>query len=271
MSRIFFDRPLDTVASVWRIHRRDGVALGFTTHDRDIWSDGLLHRAGPGMVPSAIRRTVDFADDAAEIEGALSHDAIRESDLAARRYDGARVAVGAIDWETGEAEILYRGTIESVGRENGSFTARLQSAKAVLARDTIPRTSPGCRARFCDKGCTLSPARFTHRAVAEAIDRDLDRVRFAIGDPTRFAEGELRWIDGPQTGLAATVIAADADGLVLDRAIDSETLPGHRALLREGCDHTIATCATRFTNAANFQGEPHLPGNDLLTHYPMPR
>ncbi len=142
MSRIFFDRPLDTVASVWRIHRRDGVALGFTTHDRDIWSDGLLHRAGPGMVPSAIRRTVDFADDAAEIEGALSHDAIRESDLAARRYDGARVAVGAIDWETGETEILYRGTIESVGRETGSFTARLRSAKAVLARDTIPRTRP---------------------------------------------------------------------------------------------------------------------------------
>ena len=107
--------------------------------------------------------------------------------------------------------------------------------------------------------------------MAEAIDRDLDRVRFAIADPARFAEGELRWIDGPQTGLAATVIAADVDGLVLDRAIDSETLPGHRALLREGCDHTIATCTTRFANAANFQGEPHLPGNDLLTHYPMPR
>ena len=208
MSRIFFDRPLDTVAMVWQVHRRDGVALGFTTHDRDIWADGLLHRAGPGMVPSAIRRTVDFSDDAAEIEGALSHDAITESDLASGRYDGARVAVGAIDWETGAAEILYRGTIESVGRESGRFTARLRSAKAVLARDTIPRTSPGCRARFCDRGCTLSPARFTHRAIVTEIDRDADRVSFAVADPTRFAEGEVRWVDGPQTGLSATVIAA---------------------------------------------------------------
>lgn len=271
MTRIFFDRPLDTVATFWRVHRRDGVALAFTTHDRDIWADGLLHRAGPGMVPSAIRRTVDFSDDAAEIEGALSHDAITESDLASGRYDGARVAVGAIDWETGAAEILYRGTIESVGRESGSFTARLRSAKAVLARDTIPRTSPGCRARFCDRGCTLSPARFTHRAIATAIDRDADRVSFAVADPTRFAEGEVRWVDGPQTGLSATVIAVDGDGLVLDRAIDPGTVPGHRAILREGCDHTIATCAARFANAVNFQGEPHLPGNDLLTHYPMPR
>jgi hypothetical protein len=38
-------------------------------------------------------------------------------------------------------------------------------------------------------------------------------------------------------------------------------------LVREGCDHTIATCRTRFGNAANFQGEPFLPGNDILTRY----
>lgn len=271
MTRVFFDRPLDTVATLWRVHRRDGVALGFTTHDRDIWSDGLLHRAAPGMVPSSIRRTLDLGDDPAEIEGALAHDAIREADLAAGRYDGARVAVGAIDWETGETAILYRGTIESVAREGGGFAARLRSAKSVLARDPIPRTSPGCRARFCDRGCTLSAARFTHRARAVEIDRDANLVRFDLSDPARFAEGELRWLDGPQTGLGATVLANESGGLVLDAPIDPGTLPGHRAILREGCDHTIATCADRFGNAVNFQGEPHLPGNDLLTQYPMPR
>ena len=237
MTRIFFDRPLDTVATFWRVHRRDGVALGFTTHDRDIWVDGLLHRAGPGMVPSAIRRTVDFSDDAAEIEGALSHDAITESDLASGRYDGARVAVGAIDWEMGAAEILYRGTIESVGRESGSFTARLRSAKAVLARDTIPRTSPGCRARFCDRGCTLSPARFTHRAIVTGIDRDADRVSFAIADPARFAEGEVRWLDGPQTGLSAIVIAATGMGWCSIR----RWTPAHGPAIARSCARDAIT------------------------------
>jgi AcrR family transcriptional regulator len=37
--------------------------------------------------------------------------------------------------------------------------------------------------------------------------------------------------------------------------------------LIEGCDRQLATCRDRFANVANFQGEPHLPGNDLLTRY----
>jgi hypothetical protein len=41
------------------------------------------------------------------------------------------------------------------------------------------------------------------------------------------------------------------------------------AELREGCDHTIETCTSRFGNAANFRGEPFLPGNDLLARYPV--
>ncbi|MFN7158060.1 MAG: phage BR0599 family protein, partial [Erythrobacter cryptus] len=46
--------------------------------------------------------------------------------------------------------------------------------------------------------------------------------------------------------------------------------PGTRIELREGCDHTIATCAARFANAINFRGEPFLPGNDLLARYGQP-
>ncbi|MNL88249.1 hypothetical protein D3C87_2178470 [compost metagenome] len=41
-----------------------------------------------------------------------------------------------------------------------------------------------------------------------------------------------------------------------------------RVRLIEGCDKQLATCRDRFSNAANFRGEAHLPGNDLLTRYP---
>jgi uncharacterized phage protein (TIGR02218 family) len=43
---------------------------------------------------------------------------------------------------------------------------------------------------------------------------------------------------------------------------------GCRVELRDGCDKRFETCVTRFGNAVNFRGEPHLPGNDLLTRYP---
>ena len=95
-------------------------------------------------------------------------------------------------------------------------------------------------------------------------------MQFAGIDPMLYQSGELRWLDGPMAGLDATILAADARGLLLDRPPDGVE-PGMRAFLREGCDHTLATCAARFANAANFQGEPFLPGTDLLAHYPMPR
>ena len=43
---------------------------------------------------------------------------------------------------------------------------------------------------------------------------------------------------------------------------------GTLALLTEGCDRQMATCAGRFGNGVNFRGEPYLPGMDLLTRYP---
>lgn len=268
MTRALLDRELDTIATWWRIWRKDGVALAFTTHDRALWFGGMLHRAAPGLMPSAIRLTAGLSDEGTDIEGALSHDCIAESDLEAGRYDGARVAIGAVDWQTLEHIALYEGSIASVSREGAGFAAALVSAKAALAVDPVPRSSPTCRARFCDRGCGLSAARFKHRAALVAVAGD--RLDFGVPSAADFAGGELRWLDGPLAGLGAVILAAEGGWLVLDRPA-SGPAPGARALLREGCDHTIATCAGRFGNAANFQGEPYLPGTDLLAHYPMPR
>ncbi|RYE96204.1 MAG: DUF2163 domain-containing protein, partial [Oxalobacteraceae bacterium] len=185
------------------------------------------------------------------------------------RFDGAQVAVGVVDWENMDHAVLYRGEVGAVSEEAGGFSAELRSAKAVLELDPIPRTSPTCRAQFCGPGCGLSAARFTHEARLSSLDPDSNRVTFT-GAPAAAAllNGSLRWIDGPQAGIAMQVIDADADGLLLDIALDLDTPPGTRALLRGGCDHTLATCATLFGNAANFRGEPFLPGNDLLARYP---
>lgn len=268
-TRVWFSQPLETVAIWWRLERRDGVTLGFTSHDRDLSFDGLVHRTAPGMVPSAIRRTADFEADSAEVAGALSHDSIREADLAAGRFDGGSIAMGLVDWETLERMTLYAGTIGTVGHEGAGFSAELRSVKDLLARQIVPRTAPTCRAEFCGEGCTLSANTFTHETTLAEISADGGLVRASDG-PTgaALAFGRLRWIDGPEAGIVRRIEGVEGAWLVLDRTTASEVGAGTRIELREGCDHTLDTCATRFGNAANFQGEPFLPGNDLLTRYP---
>ncbi|HEX7709458.1 MAG TPA: DUF2163 domain-containing protein [Sphingomonadaceae bacterium] len=271
MSQVFFTRELEGVATFWRVFRRDGVALGFTSHDRDLWFGGLVHRAAPGMLPSALRRSSDLQADSAEVQGALTHDAISAADLAAGRFDGARIEIGAVDWETLAAEVLYRGELGAISQEAGTFSAELLSAKATLEADPIPYTSPTCRAQFCGPGCALSPARFTHEAQVSALDLAANSVSFAgVEVPANMLDGHLRWIEGPQAGLTMAVVSAEGLALVLDTALDPALQAGTRALLREGCDHTLQTCAGRFANSVNFQGEPYLPGNDLLLRYPIP-
>jgi uncharacterized phage protein (TIGR02218 family) len=271
MSRVWFAEDLETVATFWRIERRDGVTLGFTSHDRDLWFDGLDHLAAPGLVPSAIHRSSGFAADSVEMQGALDHAAIRADDLAAGRFDGARVRVGVVDWESLETTILFSGSIGMVSQDGSGFSAELISRKAELGRETVPRTAPTCRAEFCGPGCTLSPARFTREVIATSVDAARGAVRLpASADAASLLSGTLRWVDGPEAGLPLRILAIDGDWLLLERGLDPSTAREGRAIVMEGCDHTLETCAGRFANSVNFQGEPFLPGNDLLTRYGTP-
>ena len=222
------------------------------------------------MVPSAVRRSSAVEPDSAEMRGALDHAAIRADDLAAGRFDGAAVSVGVVDWETGESSALFSGSVGAVGRHGESFTAELLSAKLELEREIVPRTSPACRAEFCGPGCTLSPARFTHELTLDQADAARTAVRFAGADPEALVFGRLRWLDGADVGLEFGIVANQGDWLMLDRPLPADPPPGARALVLEGCDHTLATCSARFGNAVNFQGEPFLPGNDLLVRYGNP-
>jgi uncharacterized phage protein (TIGR02218 family) len=269
MTRVFRREALEASATFCRVRRRDGVMLGLTSHDRDLWFDGVLHRAAPGVLPSAVRRSADLTPDSAEVQGALTHDGSGAADLAAGRFDGAGVEIGVVDWETLDRAVLYRGEIGNVTQQATSFAAELRSAKIALEVDLVPCTSPTCRARFGGPGCTLSVARFTHEAVLSAVDFAANRVSFEGGPPVEdLRQGSVRWVDGPHAGIAMEVTSADEAGLVLDLALDPALAPGTRALLREGCDHTLQTCGDRFANAANFQGEPFVPGNDLMARYP---
>lgn len=268
---VFFKQELEPVTTFWRIYRSDGVTLGFTGHDRDLFFAGLMHRAAPGMVPSAIRRTRDLSPDSAEVSGAISHDSISQFDLEAGLFDEATIEIGAVNWESLAFDVIFAGNLGRMEEGRSAFTAELKSAKALLERDLVPRTSPTCRAGFCDKSCGLSAPRFTQLKSTSSIDIDTNRVQINGITPSKFLDGQLRFRTGPQTGLVFCIIAVDASGFLLDRPLATGTAQQLPVELREGCDHRFETCSNRFSNSVNFRGEPFLPGNDLLARYPKPQ
>jgi uncharacterized phage protein (TIGR02218 family) len=259
---------LSTIALTWRVERRDGVAIGLTSHDRDLTIDGFAYRAAPGMTPSAIRRSADLDADTMDVSGALGGAAIAEGDLMAGRWDGARVVVRAVDWDSGAliAE-LGEGRIGQVELRDGSFTAELAGIGALLDRPVCEATSPECRAELGDARCRVAMAGRRRFARVTANVDTLLTVDAAEPVTNAYGNGLLRWIGGRNSGLESAIAASDGATLTL-RAPPRFEPVGALVELIEGCDKSIATCAGRFANAANFRGEPYLPGIDLLTRYP---
>lgn len=268
-------RELTTLAFCWRVERRDGVAIGLTGHDRDLVLDGLVHRAAPGMVPSAIRRGLGLDGDAVEIAGALTSAAIGEADLLAGRWDGARVVLFAVDWaDPGAGRVaLGEGRLGAVSVADGRFTAELQGAGAALARAVVEETSPECRAELGDRRCRVPMAGRRVWARVTGVAGSIVTVDRSAADGV-YAGGRLRWF-GPSTGSGRTglgglesMIEASEGATVTLTTMPAGAATGALVELIEGCDKSLATCAGRFANAVNFRGEPYLPGIDLLTRYP---
>ena len=258
---------LTTLAFCWRVERRDGVAVGLTGHDRDLPIDGLLHRAAPGMVPSAIRRGLGLDGDTMDVAGALVSAAIGEADLVAGRWDGARVVLFAVDWTdpTGGRVALGEGRLGAVELRDGQFTAELKGLSAALARPVVEETSPECRAELGDRRCRVPMAGRRVFARIVAVAGAAVTVDRAAADGV-YAGGRLRWFGGASCGLTGVVVASGGATVTLEVAVAAAA--GTLVELVEGCDKSLATCAGRFGNAVNFRGEPYLPGVDLLTRYP---
>ncbi|WP_022682157.1 DUF2163 domain-containing protein [Sphingobium bisphenolivorans] len=262
------DKPLATLAFCWRLERRDGVAIGLTSHDRDLLVGYVRYRAAPGMTPSAVRSGIGVEGGDADIVGALVADAISEADLMAGRWDGAALELRLTEWEEPGAMwlLLARGEIGAVARKGGAFTAELVGAMAALKGPVAPSTSPDCRAALGDRECRVDMAgRRRLVRVSEVAGTVAHVGELEVG---HYAFGSLRWLNGRNCGIVQGVIDNDASAVMLADPPPSPVEAEALALLTEGCDRRLDSCVARFGNAVNFRGEPYLPGTDLLTRYP---
>lgn len=260
---------LTSLAFCWRLERRDGAAMGFTSHDRDLVVEGFRYRAAPGMAPSAIELSDSFSADMLSVGGALSSGAIDGADLMAGRWDGAAVRLFLADWWAPDAAVvpLARGVLGEVRMKGGAFETELLGPASMLERLAVEETSPECRAALGDRRCRVDMAgRVVTTRIVAAPGETAVTVAEAAG--AGFAFGRLRWIGGSNSGLESMIAAADGVELILREPPPFAVEAGDLVEIRQGCDKSFATCAGRFANGENFRGEPHLPGMDLLTRYP---
>jgi uncharacterized phage protein (TIGR02218 family) len=265
-----------TLSWCWRISRSDGVALGFTDHDRTLTFDGTVFEPESGFAASEIRAGSDLAVDAQDATGMLTSDRITETDILDGRWDNAAVDLWRVNWaDTSQRVLLRRGAVGQIRRGRMAFVAEVRSLAHVLGQ-TVGRTfQAGCDARLGDARCGIDLENAIYKGTGVVTDLLRDRAFMALGlsgfDAGWFTSGTLTWTDGANAGRITEVLAHGLDGsiasLTLLEAPVRAIAEGDGFIAQAGCDKRIATCSAKFANTTNFRGFPNIPGQDAVLRY----
>ncbi len=264
-----------TLAWGWKLVRRDGVTMGFSDFDRDLTCDGVTFKAASGFTASELAASLGLAVDNQDVDGALSSDAIAEGDIAAGLYDDAALTLYRINWADPTQFVVVRtGNIGEVTRGEIAFRAEFRSLAHRL-NQTIGRTIQyQCDAVVGDARCgvALSTASFTGTAtVVSLAERTLLVSGLGAYLDGWFDGGRLTWLTGANAGLKVDVVRSEAATGGVALTLWSEpartVAAGDTASVSAGCDKTFPTCKSKFSNAVNYRGFPHVPGTDWLMRY----
>ena len=265
-----------TLAWCWRIIRADGVAFGFTDHDRVLVFDGTDFEPESGFAASEIRAGSDLSVDAQDAEGVLSSDRITETDILDGRWDAAEVELWRVNWaDTMQRVLMRRGAVGQIRRGGMAFVAEVRSLAHVLGQ-TVGRTfQAGCDAALGDARCGVDledPAYKSNGTVLDLLrDRAFTTASLSGYDSGWFTHGTVTWVSGANAGRQAEVLAHDlVDGVAILTLLEAPVraiTEGDSFTIRAGCDKRMDTCSAKFANVANFRGFPHIPGQDTILRY----
>jgi uncharacterized phage protein (TIGR02218 family) len=263
-----------TLCWCWRLTRRDGVRQGFTDHDRDVAFDGTVFEAAAGMTASEIRDSVGLSVDNLEVTSAMTSERLDEADLAAGLYDNAAVEIFRVNWNAPDQRVLMRsGNLGEVKRSGIAFTAEVRGIAHALQETKGRLFQYDCDADLGDARCGIGLDEPAFTGIGTLVEVASPR-RFTASGLGSFAHGWfthglLTFTSGAASGQSVEVKQHTSAGgvvtLELWSGVRLPLTPGQTFTVKAGCDKRLATCQTKFANAANFRGFPHMPGNDFLT------
>ncbi len=270
------DSGVTTLCWCWRLTRRDGVQIGFTDHDRDLFFDGTTFEAAAGFTATEMKHSVGLGVDDLEVESALRSDRLNEDDLAGGLYDDARVEIFRVNWSDTEQRVLMRtGSLGQVSRSGPSFRAEVRGLSHYLQQPNGRLFQFTCDADLGDHRCSVDLGTGTYRAIGIVSGAASSRA-FEVSGLESFAEGWfarglLTFRSGANQGCRIEVRShrrrEGATLIELWQEPANAVALGDEIEVTAGCDKQLSTCREKFANTVNFRGFPHMPGNDFLTSY----
>jgi hypothetical protein len=152
------NKAVTSLATCWKIQRKDGRAFHFTDHDQDLVFGGNTYGASSSFSRSAITNSSNMAVDNLDVLGYFESDGMLENELRAGLFDRAEIWLFLVNWaDLSMGQInLRRGWMgQTVLTKQGTYRAELRGLFQVLSQTVGEVYSFNCRADLGDKRCRV--------------------------------------------------------------------------------------------------------------------
>lgn len=248
-------------------------SLGFTSHTKDLTLPGhagVTFRSKIGLRPSTAQQQSGLAAPNIEVDAIFTSDAIADEAVSAGWWDAAEYEAFIVNYKVpdmGEL-VMQSGRLGEVRSEGIQFTAEGLGLIAAAQQQVGELTLATCRVRdFGDARCGLDTKDFEHSgAVTLHPNGTGSNIEFYDTARTEgagiFTNGKVTFTSGPLKNLTVEIKSWDESTQKFTLALPMPYIIAEKVTYTaiEGCDRLPGTCAARFDNKINFQGEDTIPG-----------
>jgi uncharacterized phage protein (TIGR02218 family) len=191
-------------------------------------------------------------------------------------WDGASIETWLVDWRNPVRRLLIdTGQIGEITRSGERFTAEIRSLASRFDQDQGRRYEALCSARLGDGQCQVDLS-LAGRQTLTSVALISDQTTFSVAAipallPGSLTHGIATFHSGSAVPTASPIMSHTRAGsmeiISLWNSLSFSLTEGEAVSLQVGCDKRLGTCRSRFSNALNFRGFPHIPGNDFLLSY----
>lgn len=235
------------------------IALnGYSYLANSVLVDGLHYKCSIGLDVDQQKITI-AANPTDTVEGVPFLQALQNGVFDGCEIQRERVFLSSWTAPPIGSVILFKGrfgTIDNVGRTSAEVTV---NSDLVLLDINMPRNlyAPACVHVLYDSGCGLVKNAFGASGTVGSGSNNVT-INWS-GSWSVYAQGTLTFTSGVNAGKSVTVKQGTSSALTLAYPLMNVPSPGDSFTAYQGCDHTMATCQSKFNNLANFRGFPFIP------------
>jgi uncharacterized phage protein (TIGR02218 family) len=273
-----YAEPVNSLAHCLKVTRQDDQVYGLTSCDRTLVVAGVTYLADPGLMVQNLSYAAGGQVPNTEVMFLPDGVILLRADFLAGLWNAAAFELFELNYLRPDDGVntLLKGTLGEARPNRDGFVCELRGLGQVLQQPVGQVTTKNCRAELGDSRCKVDLAPFTFAGSVTAVtSNQVFRDDTLPQSDNYFKEGVVRWLTGANAGLVAKVKDFAGIGhitLTLPMVLPVEV--GDTFEIVAGCQKRhersaenpsgVSDCVDKFNNLLNFQGEPHLRGNDQL-------